>query len=105
MFKYPGAASATVRSLDFAVEAGEIFGFLGPSGAGKSTTQRVLTGLLRDYQGEVSVLDRDLRDLKSDFYERIGVSFEVPNLYEKLTAIENLRYYAALYAAPTRDPM
>jgi fluoroquinolone transport system ATP-binding protein len=105
VFQYPGTTSATVRNLDFDVESGEIFGFLGPSGAGKSTTQRVLTGLLRDYQGEVSVLGWDLHRLRADFYERIGVSFEIPNLYDKLTALENLRYYAALFAAPARDPM
>lgn len=41
----------------------------------------------------------------SDYYQRIGVSFELPNLYHKLAALENLRFFASLYAGPTQDPM
>jgi ABC-type multidrug transport system ATPase subunit len=50
-FSYDGAATRAVDDISFSVEPGEIFGFLGPNGAGKSTTQKILTGLLRDYQG------------------------------------------------------
>ncbi len=103
-FSYPGSAAPTVRGLNFEVTRGEIFGFLGPSGAGKSTTQKVLTGLLRDYRGHVAVLDRELSDWHSDFYENVGVSFEFPNLYQKLSAIENLRYFAGLFAGPNEQP-
>jgi fluoroquinolone transport system ATP-binding protein len=103
-FVYPAADRPAVQSLEFAVEVGEIFGFLGPSGAGKSTTQKILMGLLRDYNGRVSVLGRDLRQWGSDYYERVGVSFESPNHYLKLTALENLAYFGSLYAGPTRDP-
>ena len=103
-FSYRGAKTAAVRRLGFGVAAGEIFGFLGPSGAGKSTTQRVLTGLLREYQGKVSVLGRDLRQWDSDFYEQIGVSFEFPNHFSRLTARENLAYFGALYKGPTQAP-
>jgi len=93
-----------VNGLDFEVARGEIFGFLGPSGAGKSTTQKVLTGLLRDYRGRAVVFGRERRDWNSDFYERVGVSFEVPNLYQKLSALENLRYFAGLFAGPNEEP-
>ncbi len=103
-FSYPATTAPTVSGLNFEVNRGEIFGFLGPSGAGKSTTQKVLTGLLRDYRGRVIVLGRDLRDWKSDFYENVGVSFEVPNLYQKLSALENLRYFAGLFAEPNEKP-
>jgi len=103
-YKYAGGERAAVRGLNFSVEPGEIFGFLGPSGAGKSTTQKVLIGLLRDFQGQVSIMGQSLNTWKSDLYERIGVSFEVPNLYLKLTALENLAYFGALYARPTRNP-
>jgi fluoroquinolone transport system ATP-binding protein len=59
-FSYPGATLPAVSNLTFTVQRHEIFGFLGPSGAGKSTTQNVLIGLLRGYQGSVNVLGRDL---------------------------------------------
>ena len=103
-FAYVGTTEPAVRNLDFQIEAGEIFGFLGPSGAGKSTTQKILIGLLQDYEGQIRIFSRDLRSWKSDYYERIGVSFEVPNHYQKLTAIENLTYFGSLYEAETRSP-
>mgnify|MGYP001330824619 CR=1 FL=1 len=104
-FHYPHAAAPALRGLDFGVEAGEIFGFLGPSGAGKSTTQKILIGLLDGYQGQVTVFGRPPGAGGSDYYERIGVSFEFPNHYLKLTAAENLATFAALYRGPTRDPV
>jgi fluoroquinolone transport system ATP-binding protein len=103
-FTYPRAARPALTGLTFAVDPGEIFGFLGPSGAGKSTTQKILIGLLRSYLGHVSVLGRAPAAWGADYYERIGVSFESPNHFTKLTAIENLTYFAALYAGPTRPP-
>ncbi len=103
-FTYPKAAEPALRGLSFGIARGEIFGFLGPSGAGKSTTQKVLIGLLKDYQGQVSVLGKDLKDWRADYYERIGVSFEAPNHYLKLTALENLGYFAALYGNATQEP-
>ena len=104
-FGYPGGGRRAVAGIAFAVPDGEIFGFLGPSGAGKSTTQKILVGLLRGYEGTVSVLGRDLREARPDFYERIGVGFEAPTHYLKLTARENLEAFRALYAGPTDDPL
>ena len=103
-FTYAASAAPAVRGLDFAVRPGEIFGFLGPSGAGKSTTQRILTGLLSGYTGRAAVLGKQIRDWKPSDYERIGVSFETPNHFLKLTALENLQYFSALYRGPTRAP-
>lgn len=103
-FTYSGADKPAIREIDFKIEAGEIFGFLGPSGAGKSTTQKILIGLLDDFQGEISILGRDLRSWDSDLYERIGVSFEVPNHYLKLTGIENLTFFRSLYSGATQEP-
>jgi fluoroquinolone transport system ATP-binding protein len=102
-FTYHRAEAPAVHELSFEIARGEIFGFLGPNGAGKSTTQKILIRLLRDYAGDVTVFERDLRSWSSDYYERIGVSFEFPNHYLKLTAAENLRYFAALYQAGTRS--
>ena len=103
-FTYPGSARPALKQLSFSVERGEILGFLGPSGAGKSTTQKILIGLLKDYQGDVSVFGQDLRSWRSEYYERIGVSFELPNHYLKLTALENLNYFRSLYEGETEDP-
>jgi fluoroquinolone transport system ATP-binding protein len=103
-FVYRGAHEEAIKRISFQIEAGEIFGFLGPSGAGKSTTQKILIGLLKEYQGEIHVMDRSLNAWRSDYYERIGVSFEVPTHYLKLTALENLTYFRALYAGATEEP-
>ncbi len=92
-----------IEHMSFSVEKGEIFGFLGPSGAGKSTLQKLLTGQLKRYQGSVQVFGQEVRKQGRDFYERIGVDFEFPALYEKLTARQNLRFFASLYGCPPCD--
>lgn len=86
-----------IENMNFEVREGEIFGFLGPSGAGKSTLQKILTGLLTSYSGSVSVNGEEVKHHNNRFYENIGVDFEFPSLYEKLTARENLSYFASLY--------
>ena len=103
-FSYSGSPEPAIQALSFEVGPGEIFGFLGPSGAGKSTTQEILIGILQGYGGAASIFGKDLAGRDSDYYERIGVSFEYPNHYLKLTAIENLTYFASLYSRETRRP-
>lgn len=98
--RYRGAPADAVAGIDFSVTAGEVFGFLGPNGAGKSTTQRVLTGQHRDFDGSVAVLGRPVRDWGRDLYQRIGVGFELPAYFPKLTGRENLAAFAALYDRP-----
>lgn len=92
-----------LKDINFTVNKGEIFGFLGPSGAGKSTLQKVLTGLCTNYEGTARILGVDSNKHGKDFYEKIGVDFEFPSLFEKLTARENLDYFASLYSGETRD--
>ena len=103
-FVYAGTGKPAIRDLNFNIEQGEIFGFLGPSGAGKSTTQKILIGLLRHYEGKVTVFGRDLQSWGPAYYERIGVSFETPNHFLKLTAVENLTYFSSLYSGRTHSP-
>ena len=103
-FTYARSSAPAIKNLSFVVEPGEIFGFLGPSGAGKSTTQKILFRLLQGFHGSVHVFDRDLRDWGYEYFERVGVSFELPNHYTKLTAKENLRYFGALYQGPVVPP-
>ena len=104
-YTYPGANQETLHGLNFDIAEGEIFGFLGPSGAGKSTTQKLLIGLLKEYGGVIEVMDRQLSDWGQDYYEHVGVSFELPNHYLKLTALENLKYFQSLYSGETHAPM
>ncbi|MCH9668061.1 MAG: ABC transporter ATP-binding protein [Actinomycetia bacterium] len=103
-FTYPKSKQPAVWGMDFAVGRGEIFGFLGPSGAGKSTTQKLLIGLLRGHGGQTLVWGRDPVDWGPEYYRRIGVSFELPNHYLKLSGAENLRFFASLYGGGTLDP-
>lgn len=102
---YESKGNFAVSDVSFSIEKGRIFGFLGPSGAGKSTVQNIMTGLLSLQRGEVLYDGQPIQSLKTKFFNQIGVSFEQPNVYAKLTGLENLKYFAALFSVPTRDPM
>ena len=101
---YSNDDKLAVKNISFEVKKGETFGFLGPSGAGKSTVQNILTGLLKQQSGHVMVAGYDLKKVQNERFNKIGVSFEQSNVYSKLTALENLKYYADLFDVPTRDP-
>ncbi|MFD0746324.1 ABC transporter ATP-binding protein [Phytohabitans flavus] len=101
--RYRGADRYAVDGMSFRVARGEVFGFLGPNGAGKSTTQRVLTRLLRGYEGRAEVLGRPVRAWGPDYYQRIGVGFELPAHFAKLTAVQNLEAFASLFEPPVAD--
>ncbi|MGN1164899.1 MAG: ATP-binding cassette domain-containing protein [Lachnospiraceae bacterium] len=92
-----------IQDVSFSVSEGEIFGFLGPSGAGKSTLQKILLGMLPDYQGSAIVGGTECKKHGSDFYEFIGVDFEFSTMYEKLSAKENLLFFASLYQKKSRS--
>ncbi len=93
-----------VKDVNFEVAEGEVFGFLGPSGAGKSTTQGILTGLLQLQDGQVEVAGYDVKHIKNEMFNQIGMSFEQSNVYSKMTAYENLDFYRKLFDVETRDP-
>ncbi len=96
-YRYPTGRHDVIRGISFAFERGEIFGFLGPSGAGKSTTQKLLIGILRDFRGRIVYQGKDLASYGRKIYRDIGVGFEVPVHFSKLTAMENLGFYGRLY--------
>jgi len=102
---YSNDEKYAVKDVNFEVPKGEVLGFLGPSGAGKSTTQNILTGLLKLQKGKVSVAGYDVKHIQQKMFNKIGMSFEQSNVYSKLTAKENLRFYAKLFDVDTRDPM
>lgn len=86
-----------VDSISFYVEKGEIFGFLGPNGAGKTTTIKILTGELEPTDGEIKVAGLNPVSDRKNLHKIIGVVPEVQNLYERMTAKENLSFFAKLY--------
>lgn len=105
-YSYERNSTYAVEDVNFHIESGEIFGFLGPSGAGKSTTQGILSGLLELQKGEI-IIDGQARHGLPDksFFNRIGVGFEIPNVYKKLSGLDNLKFHARLYDGETEDPM
>lgn len=96
-FKYPKSDKPTLKGLNFEISKGEIFGFLGPSGAGKSTTQKILYKILNGYKGSVFIEGKNITDWGSSYLEKIGVGFELPNHYLKLTGKENMDLFASFY--------
>lgn len=89
-----------VRNVSFAVRKGEIFGFLGPNGAGKTTTIRMMIGLLKPTSGQIIVNGKNVISHPKSVHAEIGVVFENPNFYERLSIEENLYFYAGLNRVP-----
>lgn len=104
-FTYHKSPTPTLHDMNFEIAKGEIMGFLGPSGAGKSTTQNILIGMLKNYDGNIEIMGKELSSWGKDFYEHIGVSFELPNHFLKLTARENLEHFSSLYSGDKHDVM
>jgi len=96
-FTYPKNKEETIKGIDFEIREGEVFGLLGPSGVGKSTTQKILIKILQDFEGSITYKGKNLKDYGRDFYEEIGVGFEIPVHFSKLTAMENLQFFMKLY--------
>ena len=96
-FRYPGNKEDTIRGISFEFDKGEIFGFLGPSGMGKSTTQKLMIRILKNYSGEIRYKGKDIKEYDKSIFNDIGVGFEMPVLFSKLTAMENLKFYRDLY--------
>ncbi|HVV59522.1 MAG TPA: ABC transporter ATP-binding protein [Gaiellaceae bacterium] len=93
-----------VRGVSFAVERGELFGLLGPNGAGKTTTIKMLITLLLPTSGQARVLGHDVVSDAREVRKRIGYVFGGDRgLYERLSALDNLRYFAELYGVSGRD--
>jgi len=97
--RYFGAVRA-VDHLTLEVPAGAVFGFLGPNGSGKTTTIRLLLGLLAPSAGQAEVLGFDTRTQAGEIRARAGVVLDSPGLYEHLTAVENLEFWARAWHMP-----
>ncbi len=93
-----GVEKTAVRDLSFAVEPGEIYGLLGPNGAGKTTSLRMISGLLRPTAGRVYIGGVDVTDDPERVKRSIGYLTANTGLYERLSPLEFLRYFATLYS-------
>ncbi|MGI8421800.1 MAG: ABC transporter ATP-binding protein [Gaiellaceae bacterium] len=92
-----------LRDVTFSVEPGELFGLLGPNGAGKTTTIKILTTLLLPTSGSVRVLGLDPTTEHRELRRRIGYVFcGDRGLYDRLSGLDNLRYFADVYRVPVR---
>lgn len=89
-----------VDQMNVTVGRGEVFGLLGPNGAGKTTTVRLLNGLYQPAAGSMNVLGFDPVTQGHQVRQRVGVLTETPALYERLTATQNLRFFADLADMP-----
>lgn len=92
-----------VDHIAFQVGRGEILGFLGPNGAGKTTTVKMLTGQLRPAEGQAILLGYDINKDTAKIRAKIGVCFEQTNLYEQMSALDNLTLFARLFNVQNFD--
>ncbi len=104
LFRRSSVEVEAVRGISFAVERGELFGLLGPNGAGKTTTIKMLITLLLPTSGSLRVLGYDVVAQARQVRRRVGYVFGGDRgLYERLSALDNLRYFAELYGVPPRE--
>ncbi|HQO12719.1 MAG TPA: ABC transporter ATP-binding protein [Petrotogaceae bacterium] len=86
-----------VNKVDLSIKGGEIYGFLGPNGAGKTTTIRMLTGTLNPTEGDIKILDKDIRKDDIQIKSEIGVVPDEPKMYENLRGFEYVEFIMGIY--------
>ncbi len=90
-----------LNNINLQVIEGSIYGFLGPNGAGKTTTLRLILGLLKKQQGDISIFGKTFENNRVDILSNIGSLIESPSIYGHLTANENLVLLQKIYQCPT----
>lgn len=102
-FSVPSGTLRAVDQLNLEIPEGIVFGFLGPNGSGKTTTIRLLLGLLEPTSGSAEVMGFDTRTQAGEIRARTGALLEHTGLYERLSAADNLDYYARIYRLPAGE--
>jgi len=97
--QYAGRQRA-LNSVGLRVPQGSIYGFLGPNGAGKTTTLRLVLGLLKKQEGQVSFFGKPFEENRTDVLRKVGSLIESPSVYGHLSAAENLLVYQRIYRCP-----
>ncbi|WP_434296000.1 ABC transporter ATP-binding protein [Clostridium sporogenes] len=92
-----------IKDVSFSVKEGEIFGFLGPNGAGKTTTIRMMVGLIAPTKGRIKIMGYDIQKERIKALKNVGCIVENPDMYNDLTGMQNLKYYADLYGDITKE--
>jgi len=92
-----------VDRISFSVANNEILGFLGPNGAGKSTVVKMLSGQIRPKAGKATVLGIDVARQPKQVQAQAGICFEITNLYEEMTGVDNLNLFARLFSVDGFD--
>ncbi len=87
-----------LKGINLNIDAGQVVGYIGPNGAGKSTTIKIISGIIDDFDGDVSVFGLDVRKHALEIKQRIGYIPEQAALYDVLTPIEYLRFVGKLYS-------
>src|SRR5882724_5521395 len=96
------AQAAVLKAINLQVPTGSIYGFLGPNGAGKTTTLRLILGLLKKQQGEISIFGKAFEKDRVDILKKTGSLIESPSFYSHLTATENLVLLQKIYRCPEK---
>jgi ABC-2 type transport system ATP-binding protein len=97
------ASYTAVNNLNLEIDEGEIFGLVGPDGAGKTTTMRLLTGILEPTSGEAWVCDKHIVKESESLKDHIAYMSQRFGLYEDLTVMENLNFYADIFGVPAKE--
>ncbi len=102
-YKNGGAVKPVLKGVDLEIKSGQIIGYIGPNGAGKSTTVKILCGILTDFEGDIEVLNMDLRTDDIAIKKRIGYIPENAALYDTLTPSEYLQFVGELQGMDESD--
>nr|WP_217364950.1 ABC transporter ATP-binding protein [Brevibacillus sp. HD1.4A] len=89
-----------MNGISLSIGKGRIFGLLGPNGSGKTTTMRILSCLIEPTSGDITILGRQISTHKEEIRKKIGCVTESPGVYDKLSLLDNLEFFAACYQIP-----